>query len=130
MPQNVNFPPEHLEGGEIPLVPIRPEDGVVFTQTPGQLGQIRVSFSAAPNITWWKGLEVKIRDGDVVAVLETHDASRGPVSIVLNTSERDVSNLHIRLLKAMMFGVHTAVYDLPNLGPKVGKNLSFRWIRD
>ena len=94
MPQNVNFPPDYLEGGEIPLVPIRPEDGVVFTQTPGQPGQIRIAFSAAPNITWWKGLEVKIRDGDVVAVLETHDESRGPVSIVLNSSERDVSTLH------------------------------------
>lgn len=130
MPMDVPFPPDHTAGAQIPLLPIRPEDAVFYTEFPGTPGEVLITLSSDPRITWWKGLEVRVRDGNAIGMIETQDANHGPISLCLRAGDQNLGELHIRLLKAMMFGVHTAVYDLPNLGNKVGRRLHFHWTRD
>lgn len=131
----VDYPP--LPGDGVPVeLALRgvssdvSEDTIRYSEVPGDPRYVEIEFSVPDHIDWWKGLEVKAPDGQVVAVLETHEGNRRPPSLRLDASR--MTGHTIWLLKAMMFGVHTARYrlDRPTLDQKAGRIMKFEWVSD
>ena len=116
---DVPYPPEHTAGASIPLS-VLSQDEVIYTELSGAPGEVLITLSVDPRISWWKGLEVNTREGHILGVLQTQDANRGPVSLSLRANDQNLDNLSICLLKAKAFGAHTAMYALPPEVPGKG----------
>ena len=108
------------------------EDTILYSELPGRDGIVEIQFSVPDHINWWKGLEVKAPDDHVIAVVETYEGNRQPPALLFDARRRNMNGHWIRLLKAMMFGVHTARYDLrnPTLEAKAGRIMQFQWVSD
>lgn len=105
------------------------QDSINLTVTPNQAASGDVTFilRAAPNITWWKGLEIH-RPGMAALKVFTHNDDRGPQSISIAASA--LTGATLTLAKGKWFGIHTPMYDMQNLGQFRGQTLDFTWIID
>lgn len=88
---------------------------------------VSIRLETAPNITWWKAIELIRSDHSVARFAETQDANHGPVSLAAAASE--ITSLRLRLSKAKLFGIHTGMYEL-DLASHVGRELHLNWVRD
>lgn len=105
-------------------------DRIIWTQEPGlPPDQIELVFSTAPNITWWKEIQVISPQGRRIASLAAQDDDHGPKSTVLRVAE--VRGAKLTFHKAKIFGIHTGMYELPpDLDSKAGHRLTFTWLTD
>ncbi|GEN12705.1 hypothetical protein MFU01_77420 [Myxococcus fulvus] len=111
------------------------EDRVFFTYSGAGAAPsnvVRITLTAAANITWWKGIEVFRPDGSRhPSVLETHNSGRGPYTMDIVVNNTDSPNLWaIKFLKGKLFGIHTGMYCLEDLSAWRGRNLYFTWTYD
>lgn len=94
-------------------------------------GFIQFSLATAPNITWWKGMKVNDNSGNQILLLETQDASHGPVTSQKFNRGSFGQTINIEIWKAKTFGVHTHI-DSGSLSADQanGKLVSFVWQND
>lgn len=135
MPMRIGFPIGQAGqlvalGDAVPIVWGNDGDQIDYSERRGRFNTIEIQFSLAPDISWWKGLEIFAPTGEMVASLELHDNTRGPISFVLQPTRQNLQGHWIRLLKAKAFGAHTPMYDLEPLTGKIGKVLRFHWVKD
>ena len=91
--------------------------------------RLEIEFSTAPNITWWKSVQVRNANDEILLILETQDHAHGPISDSLDV--RNLAEARISFHKAKMFGVHTGMYQLPaDLTARVGTRIVFGWEED
>jgi hypothetical protein len=116
-PPNGNFPDLSVE------------DTVISDSLPGGSGaDLELELETAPEVTWWKALEVQTPGGAPLMWVETQDADHGPNLIVVPASLLPFTKLV--LAKAKVFGIHTGMYELYNLDAHSGRRLRFLWQRD
>jgi hypothetical protein len=89
---------------------------------------LELVLETAPDVTWWKALEVRSLSGELLARVETHDADHGPEVATVEASL--LPGARLVLAKAKVFGAHTGMYELRDLDAHVGERLRFRWQRD
>jgi hypothetical protein len=90
---------------------------------------LEVQFNSAPNITWWKSLQIRNAADEILLSLETQDQDHGPIFGSLNAST--LEGARISFHKAKMFGVHTGMYQLPpDLTTRGGTRIAFFWDED
>jgi hypothetical protein len=92
-------------------------------------GRLEIQLYTAPDITWWKSVQIRNAADEILLMIETQDQvhATDPKGI-------DVSNLggaRISFHKAKMFGVHTGMYILPpDLTTRGGTRIVFGWDED
>jgi hypothetical protein len=119
--------PRRLE--DFPNVSV--QDTISVTRSLGaDPNAVEFVIETAPNITWWKGLELRVPfgSGELLDVRETQDNNHGPHAFARPADELVGSRLV--LSKAKLFGVHTGMYELYNLSAQRGRRLHFLWQRD
>ncbi len=89
---------------------------------------VELVLESAPDVTWWKALEVSSHTGVLLGRAETVDADHGPNAKAIGAS--DLPAARLILAKAKIFGVHTGMYELRNLDAHAGQRLHFIWQRD
>lgn len=89
---------------------------------------LEIVFSTAPNIRWWK--EIQIIDGQNhrIGSLACQDDDHGPKSTSFHRSQ--VAGAKLQFHKAKFLGIHTGMYELSDLESRVGSRLSFTWLED
>ncbi len=82
-----------------------------------------------PGVNWWKGLSVVNDAGVNLGEVGCQDSARR--SYVLSFAFEDVEvGGKLLLHKAKFLGVHTAMYELADLGQARGKQVRLRWMAD
>jgi hypothetical protein len=108
--------------------PISGEDTITMSESAGTAGELTVTLSAGPGITWWKSAEIYDVNGNLRGAAWTKD------SVTSNTTSVAMADLHdnsfLVLKKAKTFGVHTSMYVIRNLQDKDGRALMFTWTKD
>jgi hypothetical protein len=106
-------------------------DGIVVRQVPIGSDSVEFALEVAPAITWWKGLKIYDRQGDMISLLATQDGDKGPKSSGPLTSARFGPQIEIEFLKAKAFGAHTGVGRMPfSLADVRGFRTIFYWESD
>ena len=94
-------------------------------------GFVQFTFATSPQITWWKGMKVQDNAGDEILLLETQDASHGPVYSQKFNMSSFGSQIAVEIWKAKTFGVHwnvgTVYLDAKQCN---GHNITFTWQND
>lgn len=135
---NWGFPADYLLTGDptFPVPIIQPNaidnDVIRYSETrmrPAITNEIRIVLTTAPNVTWWKGIEVLDAENVVIARVETQDNNHGPVVAVIPPGHNP-ETMKLRFLKAKFLGIHTGMYTVCDLRRAVGKQLSFHWQQD
>jgi hypothetical protein len=94
-------------------------------------GSVQFSFGTLPNISWWKGMKVKDNGGNEILLLETQDASHGPVDSQKYPVSSFGSTIEVEVWKAKTFGVHTDVgHVYLDTGSSNGHKITFIWQND
>lgn len=106
------------------------DDRIGYSIEPiGDPGRLEIEFSSAPNITWWKSVQVRNANDEILLMLETQDQDHGPKSGSLNVDELEGATIQFH--KAKAFGVHTGMYRLPpDLTTRGGQRIIFGWDED
>jgi hypothetical protein len=102
-------------------------DQIVLTTTQTNSAYLTITLTTPSNITWWKDIEVQDWSGAVRAAAWTAD-SLHTGSLAIPNSELTGLSLHFK--KAKFLGVHTEVYEVPNLIGTDGYDLRFNWKKD
>lgn len=94
-------------------------------------GFTQFSLETLPNITWWKGIKVQDNGGNEIVLLETQDASHGPViSPLLNMGEFG-QEINVEIWKAKFAGVHTNMETVSFAANDCnGHNVTLTWQND
>lgn len=106
-------------------------DGIIVRQVPIGPNSVEFVLEVAPTITWWKGLKIYDRQGDMISLLATQDDDKGPKASGPLDLDRFGPRIEIEFLKAKAFGVHTGVgrvsYPLSDVR---GFRTTFYWESD
>ncbi len=106
-------------------------DGIIVRQVPIGPDSVEFALEVAPTITWWKGLKIYDRQGEMISLLATQDDDKGPKASGPMTSDRFGPRIEIEFLKAKAFGVHTGVGRVPlQLSDVLGFRTTFYWESD
>jgi hypothetical protein len=90
---------------------------------------LEIQFNTAPNITWWKSVQIRDANDAVLLCLETQDQNHGPRLQGIDVSM--LEGARISFHKAKMFGVHTGMYQLPpDLTTRGGTRIVISWEED
>ncbi len=81
----------------------------------------------APQITWWKGIEIFLGNEEK-GFIQAQDDDKEPPGIVY--FENIGVGSRLVFWKAKTFGIHTPMYTLEDLESKQGKVITFQWITD
>lgn len=121
--------------GTAPVVPGGEDTIALSDGGPGTPGAFMVTLIAPPRMTWWKAAELYDRSGLLRGTAFTQDASRSS-SMIVPASQ--VAGGFLVLKKAKWWGVHTAMYVIPDapvppgtgaeLSTMVGRNLALTWV--
>ena len=93
-------------------------------------GNIQITLTAAPNVTWWKsvGLWSSIQKTFVEAW--TQDGHKTTTITVSPADVLDPNNIFLVFKKAKILGVHTNIYTLGRIDRLIGNNVTFSWLQD
>jgi hypothetical protein len=121
--------------GTAPVVPGGEDTIALADGGPGTPGAFTVTLVAPPRMTWWKAAELYDRTGTLRGTAFTQDTSRSS-SMIVPASQ--VAGGFLVLKKAKFWGVHTAMYVIPDapvppgttpeLSTMVGRNLTLTWV--
>jgi hypothetical protein len=105
------------------------EDTISVTISPAASpDDVEFVLETAPEVTWWKAIELRSADGAMTAQRETQDSDHGPHSFSAHAD--DLVGSRLTLAKAKIFGIHTGMYELQNLSGQRGSRIHFLWQRD
>lgn len=90
--------------------------------------EVEFQLESAPNITWWKAIELRSSSGTLIGQIETHDNDHGPKSF--SWPAIDLVGARLTLAKGKLGGWHTGMYELEILSNFQGRSLQFLWQRD
>ena len=107
---------------------VSPEDTISLTLSPDTAGSVNIVLEKTPSITWWKALEVYSAQNQLCGRVEMQDATNGPSSMRIQTT--DLAGARLVIAKAKLFGVHTPMYEIRHLTQFDGQQLHFLWERD
>lgn len=113
-------------------VNLQDNDRILFREEDRDENTCEVEVILKSSVSWWKEIKAFSYQGNELGWIGTQDASRGPVSMLLETRS-DASPYSAQMLvfsKAKAFGVHTGMYQVLDLYRKSGKRLIFEWQRD
>jgi hypothetical protein len=120
-----NFPNNMGGGGAF-----GPEnDFIQVTESQGSPGMLTVTMELGPGINWWKAAELYNKSGTLLGSAWV----KRDEGVVTNTTFALTNEVDFLVLKkAKAFGVHTSMYVIyaPDLAPKDGRHITFRWIQD
>ena len=113
-------------------------DEIAITVTPIANGFLEIVLKSAPEIRWWKGLQVLNAQNRIFWSIWTqddrHDSSVDGGPIRLPAARDLLDGWSLEICKAKLFGAHTGMYRLPmialNSGAIDGVRLTFEWRRD
>jgi len=106
------------------------EDNITtsFTAIP-QKDKVQFVLTAAPNVTWWKGVRVTDKAGTVLVTDFTQDAKHR--TAVLSVGQAAVKKgAFVIFSKAKTFGVHTDMYTVRVPIDDLGYRVDINWIKD
>lgn len=89
---------------------------------------LTITLSTPPSMTAWKDIEIQDGTGAVVAAAWTEGDQHQSMLSVPNAV--GLSDLTLVFKKAMLFNVHTFVYQIPDIAEKAGHELTLSWTRD
>lgn len=87
--------------------------------------QVEFRFGNGPGVDWWKELKILDATGRVLGLLSAEGRAVAPSRIQVPLSE--LSGAKLVLSKAMVFGVHTEVYEIQDLPIEGGVSYRFTW---
>lgn len=91
----------------------------------------KVTLSTTPQITWWKGIKIFDRNGQMICLLSTQDADHGPTTSQTLTKKQFDSKIKVEFWKAKAFGVHTHVATKYfKLSDFLNTETRFYWMND
>lgn len=92
---------------------------------------VQFSFSVNRNITWWKGIKVFDKNGNMVCMLSTQDSDHGPKYSKKFSLSQFGSKIKVEYWKAKAFGAHTHVgTDYIDLSTISKYDIGFGWKND
>jgi uncharacterized protein with LGFP repeats len=90
---------------------------------------IRVTLTAGPGVTWWKGLSLFTPgSGDSNEIFT--EGSKTTASLTIDRSAFDSGNVFLHFKKAKFLGVHTGMYFLGRADRLIGTHVNFTWLKD
>lgn len=89
--------------------------------------QVEFVFGNGPEVDWWKELKILDAGGHVLGLLSAEGRARQPSRIQFSLGE--LSGACLVLSKAMVFGVHTEVYEIQDLPIEGGVSYGFEWTK-
>jgi hypothetical protein len=108
---------------------LRDYDVFDVVESNGTPGQLNISLSTVSTVTWWKSVKLVDRTTNrIVHEAQLQDANHGPTPFTVNDTEAATSKLVIA--KAKIFGVHTDMYEIYEVGEKMGRNITLTWLTD
>ena len=93
-----------------------------------QPGRVTIRLEAGPNVTWWKELAIYDCRGNRLAQDYTQNGQHTTVWFSFATS--DIAGGSIVLSKAKLFGIHTVIYQMPQLEKADGQSWEVYWGSD
>jgi hypothetical protein len=94
-------------------------------------GYVQFSLASAFNVTWWKGIKVQDNAGNEILLLETQDASHGPILSPLLNIGQFGQQINVEIWKAKEFGRHRLVDMVTfNTNDCNGHNITLTWQND
>jgi hypothetical protein len=140
----INWDPPYPNSGSSatsPAIPTGPEldwrsfdgrrlddgDRIVLTTTQTNGPFVTIKLTTPSNVTWWKDIEVQDWTGTVRASAWTSDSLHSGSLAVPNDQ---LAGLSLHFMKAKFLGVHTDVYEIPNMIGTDGYELAFDWQAD
>jgi uncharacterized protein with LGFP repeats len=92
-------------------------------------GDTKLALSAAPGISWWKGISLwSPSRGDLFEV--STEGTRTSSDVSIPPSALEASGLFLVFKKAKAFGAHTGMYWLPRPDKLIGNDIHFTWFHD
>ena len=93
--------------------------------------QISIILKSAPQVTWWKGLQLQDQNFNVLGTVETQDDRHGPVSMTVLLQTGDQRALIFWKAKGFpVFGAHHQYHCAGDLTQLPGYTVTFTWLRD
>ncbi|MCP5059537.1 MAG: hypothetical protein GY937_22770 [bacterium] len=105
-------------------------DKITLIRSNGQAGYVTICVEAAPNITWWKGIDIYAGPDRKIGFVETQDG-RGADCELIKTGEFAPAHARLSMMKAKGLGVHTHI-EFKRFSPQAynGKKMTFKWTGD
>ncbi len=105
-------------------------DKITLIRSNGQAGYVTICVDAAPNITWWKGIDIFAGPNRKIGFVETQDG-RGADCELIKTGEFAPAHSRLSMMKAKAMGVHTHI-EFKGFNPQAydGKKMTFKWTGD
>jgi len=120
-----------------PTIPVNGQfivDGnnvIKTSQNDIEAGYVQFSLSVASNISWWKGIKIFDKTGNMVALISTQDNDRGPNSSRKMPLGDFGDQIRLEIWKAKGAGIHWNLDTVwVNLSECSGKNTLFYWVND
>jgi hypothetical protein len=108
--------------------PFAAGDFIALTDEPGEPGIAEFVLATSAEVRWFKELKFYSRDAVQFATVTTKDDDHGPHALRFTTTQL----IDARLIfgKARALGVPVNIYELGDLTRKIGRKVTFTWVRD
>jgi hypothetical protein len=102
-------------------------DLIRVTSSRGLPGELNITLTASSWASWFKQIRVVNSDGTSGPAVETVNQNNYSSMRLAGSA---VHGLKLRFAKAGYLGIHADIFQIPDLDPFIGQNLTFSWLRD